>query len=158
MLYPEFPGPGKDFCRNLSEKGLYQPFRSWLGFLLTYQICSRFVFKWFSSQSTVIGLFVRHCTFSHCLLIQSDSSVDSARFCSCTPCLQVFQKQKGLGNNEEAEKDQWHRMVRVGQQEIRSGSSFRYAPFAHKFGPFWASRMDSYPTREHTIACLLAFL
>jgi len=92
MLCPEFPGPGKAFCRHLSSEGLYQPSRLWLGFLLRYKICSRFVFKWFSLRSTVVCLFLRHRTFCHCLLVQSDSSVDSARFCSCTCCLQVFQK------------------------------------------------------------------
>lgn len=83
MLYPEFPGPGKAFC----TKVLYLPSRLWLGMLLTYRICSTFVFKWFSLRSTGICLFLRHWAFSHCLLIQSDSSVDSARFCSCTSCL-----------------------------------------------------------------------
>lgn len=83
----QFPGPGKAFWKNLSAKGLYQPSRSWLGFLLTYKTCSMFVFKRFSLRSTMICLFLRHRAFSHCLLIQSDSSVDSARFCSCTPCL-----------------------------------------------------------------------
>lgn len=74
-------------------------------FLLIHKICRRPVFKWFGLRSTVACLFLRHCAFSHCLLMQSDSSVDSARLCGCTPCLEVFQKSKGLGNNKEAGKD-----------------------------------------------------